>query len=224
MKIRFSVQTIRRACLLALFFAAASLPLANLWIRTDTNGTVFFEAESIPSKKVGLVLGCGRNIYFHYRIEAAAKLFKAGKIQHILVSGDHHTATYNEASAMKNALIKQGVPAEQITCDYAGFSTLDSILRAKKVFGLNQLTIISQEFHVRRALFIAKRSNLEAIGFCAKAVETSIGAPTQRREAFARVKTVLDLYLLNRQPRFLGEPISIQPEPRSPALFSADKA
>ena len=224
MEFRISTQAIRITLLLGILAAAASIPLADLWIKKDTAGAVFFDTESIPSEKVGLVLGCGRNIYFHYRIDAAVELFKAGKIQHILVSGDNHTSSYDEASAMKKSLVKQGVPADRITCDYAGFSTLDSIIRAKKVFGLNQLTIISQEFHVRRALFIAKRRNMAASGYCAKDVETSIAAPTQLREVFARVKTVLDIYLLHRKPRFLGEPVPITLEQQPLSSFSPDKA
>ncbi|MDF7824855.1 ElyC/SanA/YdcF family protein [Pontiellaceae bacterium B12227] len=228
MKIRITAKAVRILLLLLILSAVISIPLADLWIKKDSDATVFFDTESIPAEKVGLVLGCGPNIYFHYRVDAAAKLFKAGKIQHILVSGDNHTSTYDEAGAMKKSLILRGIPAARISCDYAGFSTLDSIIRAKKVFGQDQLTIISQEFHVRRALFIAKRRNLKAIGYCAQDVETSIGAPTLMREALARVKTILDLYILHRTPRFLGEPVPIQlnqpPTNRNRPTISPDKA
>ena len=224
MKIHISAKTIRIVLLLATLAGVIFIPLANVWIRKDTDHAVFSDTASIPAEQVGLLLGCGKNIYFHYRIDAAVTLFKTGKIQHILVSGDNHKATYDEAGAMKQSLIKHGIPAERITCDYAGFSTLDSIVRAKKVFGLNQLTIISQEFHVRRALFIAKRRGITAVGFCARDVETSIGAPTQQRERLARVKTILNLYLLHRTPRFLGDPVHIRIKQQPSRPFSPDKA
>ncbi|MDF7801707.1 ElyC/SanA/YdcF family protein [Pontiellaceae bacterium B1224] len=196
--------------LLGLALAAViSIPVSNHWIRRDSQHTVYTDAGRIPPRNVGLVLGCAKNIYFYHRIDAAATLYKANKIKYILVSGDNHTATYDETTAMKAALIQRGVPANRIICDYAGFSTIDSIIRARKVFGQSRITIISQEFHVQRALFIAKRKHIDAIGYCALDVETSIGARTQLREAFARVKTVLDLYLLHRRPRFLGKPVLI---------------
>ena len=201
----------RTGLTIVLFLLAvlASLPVAALWIARDTAHRVYQDAEAIPPRKVGLVLGCARNIYFYHRVNAAHELFKQGKIQHILVSGDNHIATYDEATAMKDALIQRGIPPNRIVCDYAGFSTMDSVVRAKHVFGQTDITIISQEFHIRRALFIAKRKGLNAIGYCAQDVETSIGAPTLLREAFARVKTILDIYILNRKPRFLGEPVPI---------------
>lgn len=220
MRFRPTLQTIRRLLLLILLAAALSIPASSHWIRRDGRHRVYSDVGWIPPRNVGLVLGCARNIYFHYRIDAATALYKARKINYILVSGDNHKATYDETTAMKTALIKRGIPADRIICDYAGFSTIDSIIRAREVFGQNRITIISQEFHVRRALFIAKRQQLDAIGYCALDVETSIGASTQLREAFARVKTVLDLYLLHRQPRFLGKPVLIGNQNQPPAIPS----
>ncbi|VGO14585.1 hypothetical protein PDESU_03148 [Pontiella desulfatans] len=208
--------------LLFVLAGLASIPLAERWITLDSNARIHTDPGSIPKRKVGLLLGCAPNIYFHYRVKAAVDLFKAGRIDFILVSGDNHTATYDEASAMKNALTRRGVPGERVVCDFAGFSTIDSIVRAKEVFGQQQLTVISQEFHVRRALFIAKRKRIDAVGYCAQDVDFSIGGPTQFREALARVKTILDLYLLRRQPRFLGEPVPIGEEEAE--IFSTDKA
>ncbi len=208
----FRVRIHRKPCIILFLISLtvpASILLADLWIQRDANQRTYQNIEDLPKRKVGLVLGCAQNLYFHYRVDAAAALYNAGKIEFILVSGDNHTASYDEAGAMKTALIRQGIPAEHIYCDYAGFSTIDSLVRAHRVFGQTQITVISQQFHVQRALFIAKRRNLDAVGYCAKEVETSISSRTQLREALARVKTILDVYLLNRQPRFLGEPIQI---------------
>jgi SanA protein len=202
-------RKIRVALLLCIMAVPATILLADRWIQADANSRLYHNIEELPKRKVGLVLGCAPNIYFHYRVDAAVALYNADKIEFILVSGDNHIATYDEASAMKDALISKGIPPHHIYCDYAGFSTIDSLVRARKVFGQKEVTVISQPFHVRRALFIAKRRNLDAVGYCAKDVEISIAARTQLREAFARVKTILDLYLLNRQPRFLGDPVEI---------------
>lgn len=210
--------------LIIVLAALCSIWLADFWIRADSDSRTYMNADEIPARKVGLVLGCAPNVYFHYRIDAAVELFKAGKIEFVLVSGDNHVMAYDEAGAMKESLIMKGVPEERIYCDYAGFSTIDSIIRAREIFGQEEITVISQEFHVRRALFIARRKNIDAAGYCARDVEVSIGAPTQLREAFARVKTVLDIYLLYRQPRFLGEPIQIDLDTPQEEPFPRDKA
>lgn len=197
------------ALLLVIAGLPGSIKLAEIWFVREAGPRLFTDVNALPARKVGLVLGCAPNLYFHHRVQAAREAFDAGKIEYILVSGDNHIASYDEAGAMKRALIHLGIPEERIVCDYAGFSTIDSVVRAREVFGQEQITIISQPFHVQRALFIAQRRQLDAVGYCARDVELSIGTPTRLREAFARVKTVLDLYLLHRRPRFLGEPVTI---------------
>ena len=219
-----NLKTCIRGLLLAVLAMVISIALAEYWIKSDSDSRVYSELDSLPACKVGLVLGCAQNLYFHYRVNAAHEVYEAGKIEYILVSGDNHIATYDEASAMKSALVNRGVPEDRVICDYAGFSTIDSIVRAREVFGQQKITVISQKFHVQRALFIAKRKQLDAYGYCAPDVEISIGTRTQLREAFARVKTILDLYLLHRQPRFLGNPVIIEAEAPSPEAFPRDKA
>ena len=211
---------IRLAALLCVAAALLSTIAARGWIEADTDGRIFKAATEIPNRRVGLVLGCSPhlqgtrpNFYFLYRVQAARELFDAGKIDYLLVSGDNHIRTYDEAGAMKAALVGMGIPAERIVCDYAGFSTLDSVVRAREVFGQDRITIISQRFHVQRAVFIARRKGLDAVGYCAQDLTTRYGLPTRLREQLARVKTVLDLYLLRRQPRFLGPPVIIGEEP-----------
>ncbi|MBC7862935.1 MAG: YdcF family protein, partial [Bacteroidia bacterium] len=133
--------------------------ICDRWIISNTKKQIFTDIESLPNNKVGLVLGTvkdasggRRNLFFDYRIQAAAELFKEGKIKHIIVSGDNHIAGYDEPSDMRDALIAEGVPANCITLDYAGFRTLDSVVRCKKVFGQSKFTIISQKFHNERAV------------------------------------------------------------------------
>jgi SanA protein len=181
-------------------------------------GRTYADTQTIPHRKVGLLLGCSKqlpdgrtNLFFRYRTTAAAQLFHAGKVDYLIVSGDNGIKSYDESSDMKNALIERGVPAEKIFCDYAGFRTLDSIVRARVIFGQSQITVISQPFHNKRAIYIARHKNIDAIGFNAQEVDAFNRARTQLREQLARVKTVLDLFILKTKPKFQGPPIAIGP-------------
>lgn len=185
-------------------------------IERSATGAVIPDLATLPHRRVGLVLGCSptlssgkANWYFENRIAAAAALFQAGKVDYLLVSGDNHAATYDEPGAMRDALVKRGVPADRIVLDHAGFSTLDSVVRAQKVFGLSDLCIISQRDHAQRAVYIAKSKGIRAVAFPAQDVTTRNGLRTRLRESLARVRTLLDLHVLGRKPRFLGPAIEI---------------
>jgi SanA protein len=189
---------------------------ADRLVEKSASEKVFNSTKEIPYNKVGLFLGTGKilsngriNLYYKYRIEAAVKLFKAGKIDFIIVSGDNSTKDYDEPSTIKEDLIKNGVPANRIFLDYAGFRTLDSVVRSKEIFGQSSITIISQQFHNERAIYIAKRKDIDAVGFNAKDVNVHYGFKTRLRERFARVKMVLDL-IFGKKPKFLGEKIEIK--------------
>lgn len=194
----------------------------NYWIVNSTQSQLYTSTDSIPKRKVGLVLGASQktvrgttNLYFLYRIQAAYQLYKAGKINYLLLSGDNHIKGYDEPTDMRNALLALGVPDSCIILDYAGFRTLDSVVRCNEVFGEDSITIISQEFHNQRALFIANASGasassyINAIGFNAQEVNKNYSFRTRVREYFARVKCVLDIYVLHTSPHFLGEKIRI---------------
>lgn len=204
--------------LLLLLFTAISIFLSNYWIIHSTQNRIYSSVNDIPERKVGLLLGTSKlnhggfpNLFFKYRIEAAAELFKAGKIRHILVSGDNSIKEYDEANDMREALVEQGVPDSCITLDFAGFRTLDSVVRCLKIFEQSDITIISQEFHDQRALFIADHYGMNAVAFATKDVPAKYSLKTSVREYFAKFKAVLDLYLLQKQPKFLGksEPIRL---------------
>jgi len=191
---------------------------AGLLIRLGAKGRTYSDAAAIPQREVGLLLGCAQvladgrqNLFFAYRIEAAAQLFKAQKIKSIIVSGDNHAVGYDEPTDMKNALIAAGVPAERIYCDYAGFRTLDSVVRAQAIFGQTNITVISQRFHNQRAIYIARHRGMDAIGFNAREVNVRNSIRTTLREQFARVKTILDI-ALGVRPKFLGPPVEISRE------------
>ena len=172
--------------------------------------------DDLPAQKVGLMLGTsprlsgGRpNLYFTYRVQAATDLYEQGKIEYILVSGDNRKKEYNEPRAMRDALIKKGISEDHIILDYAGFRTFDSMIREEKVFGQDSFIVISQPFHNERAVFIARKSGIEAYGFNARDVDVAAGFKTKLREVGARVKMILDIYVLHTEPKFLGDPVII---------------
>jgi len=188
----------------------------NNWIDHACDDYIFSSVEEIPRTHVGLLLGTSKynrsgnpNQFFRYRIDAAVKLYFNRKVKYLLVSGDNRTLYYNEPRDMRRALIARGVPDSMIILDYAGIRTFDSVIRCNKVFGQSSFTIISQEFHLERALFIAQHFGLNVIGFEAQAVAENRSVSTVIREYFARFKAVLDVYVLGTKPRFLGDPIQI---------------
>lgn len=188
----------------------------NQAINSSASGKTYDSTIDIPKNKVGLVLGTSKklssgqpNPYYNYRITATVKLFKAGKINFVLVSGDNGSRYYNEPNTFKKDLEKAGIPSDKIFLDYAGFRTLDSMVRAKAVFGLEEVTVISQKFHNERAIYLAERKGLQAIGFNAKDVSGQNGLKVHIREYFARVKVFMDL-IANTQPKFFGEKIEIK--------------
>jgi SanA protein len=214
-----------------LIIAAGGLALGGMIVTAWCNWVVSSEAArtygtiaEVPGNRVGLVLGCsqassrgGENPFFRSRIEAAWKLFEAGKIEYVLVSGDNHRAGYDEPTDMKQALVALGVPPERIVCDYAGFTTLDSVVRCKEVFQQSAITVISQKFHNERAIYIARAHGIDAVGFNAEGVGLKQGFKTYVREAASRVKAVLDVRAIGRKPKFLGEPVAIGKQPTSAA-------
>jgi SanA protein len=191
----------------------AFILISNWVIISSAKQSIYDNAAETPSgNKVALLLGTSRytvrgttNLYFKYRINATVDLYRSGKIRHIIVSGDNRMENYNEPKQMQSVLMSRGIPASAITLDYAGFRTLDSVVRGKKVFGQNKFIIISQRFHVERALFIAKKYDIEAIGFAAQDPPQKYSTKTKIREIFAKTKAVIDLYLINKKPKFLGK-------------------
>lgn len=204
--------------LLMLALLAALLFLAgNIALMLAGRDRLYASAEAIPAREAGLLLGTSAqlgngetNPFFKYRMDAAAELFRRGKVRHLLVSSDNRARSYNEPAAMRDALLKRGVPARAITLDYAGVRTLDSVVRAREIFGLKKLTVISQRDHDQRALLIAGHYGIDAIAFCARDVPVGLSLKAHIHEWLARVKVVLDLYLLHTAPRHMGarEPIA----------------
>lgn len=190
--------------------------LCNAIIESAASGKTFSTVDSTPKNKVGIVLGTARHLieggmnpFYTHRIQAAITLFDAGKIDFLLVSGDNRTVYYNEPERMKNDLIAGGIPENRIYLDLAGNRTLDSMVRAKEVFGLSEVTVISQEWHNERAIYLAGRYGLNAIGYNATDVKGNRGRKVHLREYFARVKVFVDL-ILNTQPTDMSKKVIIE--------------
>jgi len=189
----------------ALVFGAQTIP-------RRIRGQCYDDVTQVPSNRVGLVLGCTRylrsgrpNVYFAHRIDAAAALHRAGKVELLLASGASRRPDIDEAASMKEALIEQGVPAECVVCDPHGYRTIDSVLRAKRVYGQDRLTIISQAFHNHRAMYVAEHRGIEAIGFNARDVTLPRAPAVRFREFLARMRVLIDIHLNNTQPRVQGD-------------------
>ena len=180
--------------------------ICNQIVVNNAEGKVFSDIDSIKYNKVGLLLGTTpqarfdriTNYFFIYRIDAAEELYKAGKIEQILISGDENSLDgINETECMRDSLVARGVPASDIILDGKGYRTINSVINANKVFGLKSFTIISQEFHNERAIYQAEHlgldvENLQA--YNAKMPKSRRAFLTTIREYFARVKMFIDLF------------------------------
>ncbi len=193
----------------AVVFCVALITLiCNWWVVYDTRDQSYFNMEKLPVNEVGLVLGTSKfvasgkeNLFFRYRMEASARLWKAGKVKYLILSGNNDSEYYNEPADMRQALIKLGVPDAVMTLDYAGYRTFDSVVRCKEVFNQEKITIISQNFHNTRALFISNHEAIQAVAFAAQDVPDGYSLRTLVREYLARPYAVLDVFLLRPQPK-----------------------
>lgn len=209
------IKTIFKFFLLLFVAGIIFIAWANYSIKKDSDAYVSYNIADIPETKTALLLGTSKNLnsgvpnaYFYNRIQATVDLYKAGKIKNIIVSGDNSRKDYNEPEDMLLTLMQYGIPQERIFLDHAGFRTLDSVIRAKEIFGQTKLIIISQKFHNERAVFLAKQNGIDAFGYNAKDVNKYAGFKTNIREYLAKAKAYYDL-LLGVEPKFGGEKILI---------------
>lgn len=196
---------------LAAILVAVAL-LADSWVSWRAAPWVAHELAEVEPMPVALVLGTARrthqgrpNQFYRARLEAAAALYHQGRVQGILVSGDNGSRYYNEPESMRRDLIALGVPDAHVTLDYAGFRTLDSVVRAKRVFGLERFVIVSQGYHVERGVFIAREHGIDAHGYAAEDPGGAAGFRVRLREVAARAMAIWDL-VVGREPKFLGKP------------------
>ena len=205
-----------RFSIIAVVLGAILCSWSYFYIQSYSAKYLYNSVEDVPAHKVGLVLGTSptlsngtENLFFKYRIQTAAALYKTGKVKYLLVSGDNSRNDYNEAEAMRLALMELGVPDAAIIKDYAGLRTLDSILRCRDIFGQQDYIVISQPFHNERAIFIARKHGIAAVGLNATDITGRYAIRTRLREVLARVNTVLDIYILHKTPKFGGEKIPL---------------
>lgn len=210
--------------ILAALFAVVLLAGAgiNVHILRSTDDSVFPTAAVVPARQAALVLGA--RVYksgaispiLADRLETAVELFQAGKVEAFIVSGDHGTEEYDEVHSMRDYLTASGVPAEDVFMDHAGFDTYDSVYRAKTVFQAESLIIVTQEFHLPRALYIADALGIEAVGVIADKREYGRGATRRNalREPLARVKAWMSVQT-GAEPAYLGEAIPVTGDGRA---------
>jgi SanA protein len=203
---------LKRIVLLAFIGVVLLFYISNVWVVNSTKSYVYTDYEKLPDHRIALVLGTSKkttsgqpNDFFEKRMDTAAELYRLGKIDHFILSGDNRTRFYNEPVEMRKALISRGVPTNAITLDYAGLRTLDSVVRSKEIFGQGKIIIITQPFHSYRALFISHYYGIDAVAMASEgpAYETSV--KVRFREYLARTKAVLDLYVFKTSPRFMGK-------------------
>lgn len=189
------------------------------WLDSESEPFAADRVESAQTAEVALVLGAapflddGRpNRFFEYRLDAAADLFRAGKVKYLLASGDSIDPRYDETTAMKRGLIKRGVPADAVYRDTAGVRTLDSVLRARDLYGQRRLVIVSQDFHVRRAVWLAREHGIEAFGLDAQGVSPFDALDSWARQFPSALKAVLDIWT-GSVARYRGKPVRVGVDP-----------
>ncbi len=187
---------------------------ASALISWRSRGRIYEEISEIPSHRVGIILGASvfsngePSLTLAHRLRAGLELYREKKVKQLIVSGDHGEASYDEPNVMRRWLMDHGIPSEAIFVDHAGFRTLDSMARARLVFGVDGAVICTQAFHLPRAIFLARHWKIDAVGLSAEAY-----APHRRinflRETLAKTRAVIDVYLLGTQPRYGGPPIPL---------------
>jgi SanA protein len=192
----------------AFVMVVAHANITAVWASRDR---MVSDVRDLQYTPVGLVFGTtdrvvnGReNLYFRYRIDAAVRVWKAGKVGKLILSGSKSEPYYNEPEKMKDALVERGVPANRITCDDRGIRTLDSVVRAKEIYGANPILFISQRFQNERAIYLAQAHGIESRAFNARDVDAHKDLKTKLREVGARVKMWLDVHFLHTRPRDAG--------------------
>ncbi|SCB87206.1 SanA protein [Gilliamella intestini] len=196
------------------FFLMAVIVSLDYWISYKTAPYIYHDENKLPYREIGVVLGTSKyvrngviNGFYQNRIDGAIELYLQSKVNYLLLSGDNALLSYNEPITMKKDLVKAGIPSDSIFLDYAGFRTLDSVVRANKVFDANDFTIITQEFHCERAIFIALAQGIQAQCFAVPSPKSM--KLVRIREMFARVSAFIDLYVLKKEPKYLGPVIPI---------------
>jgi vancomycin permeability regulator SanA len=216
--VRKRERLFRQLAILALAAAAGSLAWAApyMLLARHQSARLYRQIDAVPPRPVAIVFGAlvdrgGRlSPVLRARVDSAVALYKAGKVRKLLMTGDNGSNRYDEVTPMKAYAVSKGVPAGNIVRDYAGFRTYDSCWRAKRIFGVDRAILVTQAYHLPRALYLADTVGIDAIGFVAPDCATpNEVAGFERREANAVILAYLDTHVFGRKPRFGGkrEPI-----------------
>lgn len=203
----------RFLCLLIALGTILTPFLLTVYIKTVTNNRRYFQVEKVPNEPVAIVFGAGvwadgtPTPMLADRVEGAVELYRLGRVNKILMTGDNGTPEYNEVVAMQQYAERLGVPNKDIKLDYAGFSTYESCYRAKVIFGVERAVLITQKYHLPRAVYTCNQLGIEAVGLgtpdWGKFKDDSMRFYTQR-EVLAVIKAILELHIIRPKPTFLG--------------------
>lgn len=203
-----------------LFLIAAAVAASNLYVLRCARDHLVSGDELREPRQTAIVLGA--RVYAdgsmaavtHDRVTTAVALYQRGLVRKLLLSGDHGRATYDEVNTMRRAAQAIGVRPEDIFLDHAGFSTYDTMVRARQVFQVQSAVVVTQTFHLPRAVFFARKAGIQAIGISADRRTYATHRRMSRREVLARLKAVL-LVVVRARPRFLGPAIPITGDGRA---------
>jgi vancomycin permeability regulator SanA len=196
--------------LLLLAVLAGVVPGAYAYFRYRS--IIYSDPSDVPVAPVAIVFGAAirpgglPSSMLADRIDAAVALYKAGKVQQILMSGDNGSADYDEVTAMKRWAVQHGVPEDRIALDHAGFRTYDSCYRAKSVFGIDKAVLVTQEYHLHRALYLANSLGIDAVGLKAGLDSYPRQSYYDLREAAALAVSWYEINVTRPLPRYLGPP------------------
>ncbi|EJG01792.1 SanA/YdcF family protein [Flavobacterium sp. F52] len=184
----------------------------NYYVKSSTKTKIYYSAKKFPKNDVGIIFGAGINgnqpsKYLKDRLDAGIMLWKAKRINKILLSGDNGRDEYDELTVMKNYCYNHGVDTTKIFIDYAGFDTYSTMYRAKHIFKIKKATLISQEYHLNRAIYIGQKLGIKSSGYSANRGEYLGYNYVRFREYGSIFKSFFDV-LRNREPRFLGGEIN----------------
>lgn len=204
-------RRLRRLALAAVALLILGVAGPWTWLHLATAGDRHRGVEGVPHRPVALVLGAGirgaaPTPFLAHRLDLAAALFAAGRVEHLLLSGDHGRTEHDEVTVMRNYLLARGVPEGVITLDHAGFDTYDSCVRARRVFGVRAAVVVSQDFHLARAVYTCRRAGIDAVGAGVSewAAHRSTMVRVQVRELAADLKALWEVHVTRPDPRFLG--------------------
>ena len=210
-RVRFAL-----ACLAAVLVIALAALLPAAWITAAHQDEIFDDPARVHSAPVAIVFGAGVQAdgsptwMLADRVDAAVMLFKAGKVGRLLMTGDNGSVSYDEVTAMKKRAVEQGVPADRVNLDHAGFRTYDSCYRAATIFGVRKAVLVTQRYHLPRALFLARAFGIDSVGLAAGRDDYPNQTYYNLREVAAQSVSWYEVNLTHPLPRYLGERVDLE--------------